>query len=674
LTAFGFKASDGTLDTGCVVVNVFVTSVNHRPVIVPVGDLTTPEDTPISITFSATDQEDIPTFKILSLPPSTVATLRDGSSTGAIITTTPFALSSRTVYFAPITHADVSFDYAATDGSLDSLLATQRVIITAVNHAPVATGQTISTQEDTEKLFQLTGTDDNDLSTSLIIIIDSLPAGVIQSCTTQACTTRNAVTVGTNINTQFFVYTPPLHQSPTTSFQFRVKDSGGLTSAQATVNIIVTHVNHAPEARPGQASYSTDEVTPIVIQLGFFDIDGDTVTVSIPAIDFLGSLFQYDSSTQTVGSAIVTPGTVVTDPSGFVYYVPAPNPTSRSPFTSLTYSVSDGQATAGASIPIFVTHISPPPVAITGPISLPEDSPGFPFALRGADAELPNDVFTVRVVQPPGAGTLYQSDGVTAITAANTVVTDATGIVVFVPGPNEFGDPYTSLVYTVTGTHGVSAPRTVPITVVNDFTDNPVAVFDQNSAHSTEDQFVVFELSGFDPDGQPVTATVRSAPPCININSPDCLGLLYQVGSDNSSRGVQIVGTDTPVTNAFRLVRFEPLPNKNGETTMSYFVVDPTARTSSLLQVHLVVDPVDDAPVANPGGNPRTISIPNTQLLNGFIITLSRADVDNPPSDLSGTFIVLPIQGTLFRLSDGTAIDDTHKTIGPGEDLPVQRK
>src|SRR5207249_5222064 len=52
-----------------------------------------------------------------------------------------------------------SFTFKANDGSLDSNPATVTITVTAVNDAPVATDQAITTDEDTPKPVNLTATD-----------------------------------------------------------------------------------------------------------------------------------------------------------------------------------------------------------------------------------------------------------------------------------------------------------------------------------------------------------------------------------------------------------------------------------------------------------------------------------------------------------------------------------
>src|SRR5204863_1652428 len=52
-----------------------------------------------------------------------------------------------------------SFTFKANDGSLDSNVASVTIAVTAVNDAPVATDQAVTTDEDTSKAITLSATD-----------------------------------------------------------------------------------------------------------------------------------------------------------------------------------------------------------------------------------------------------------------------------------------------------------------------------------------------------------------------------------------------------------------------------------------------------------------------------------------------------------------------------------
>src|SRR5207244_7790085 len=63
-----------------------------------------------------------------------------------------------------------SFTFKANDGTVDSAIATVAVTVTPVNDAPVATAQSVTTNQDTAKAISLTASDvDGDTLTYVVV-------------------------------------------------------------------------------------------------------------------------------------------------------------------------------------------------------------------------------------------------------------------------------------------------------------------------------------------------------------------------------------------------------------------------------------------------------------------------------------------------------------------------
>ncbi|MHB8873879.1 MAG: Ig-like domain-containing protein, partial [Myxococcaceae bacterium] len=78
--------------------------------------------------------------------------------------------ASRTYTPAADYHGSDGFAFKANDGALDSAPATVSITLTAVNDAPVADAQSITTAKDTAKDIVLTGSDvDGDALTFLVV-------------------------------------------------------------------------------------------------------------------------------------------------------------------------------------------------------------------------------------------------------------------------------------------------------------------------------------------------------------------------------------------------------------------------------------------------------------------------------------------------------------------------
>src|SRR5881628_2546773 len=142
--SFTYKANDGTVDSNLATVSITVTAVNDAPVATD-QTVVTDEDTAKGITLSGTDAEGSPLTYAIGTGPAH-GTL---SGPAPALTYTPAAN-----YNGPD-----SFTYKANDGTVDSNLATVSITVTAVNDAPVATDQTVVTDEDTAKGITLSATD-----------------------------------------------------------------------------------------------------------------------------------------------------------------------------------------------------------------------------------------------------------------------------------------------------------------------------------------------------------------------------------------------------------------------------------------------------------------------------------------------------------------------------------
>ena len=141
--SFSYKANDGTADSNVATVSVTVSAVNDAPVAAD-QSVTTAEDTAKAITLVATDVEgDTLTWA--------VGTPAHGTLTGTApdVTYTPAANYN----------GSDSFTFTVNDGTVDSNVATVSITVTAVNDAPVAADQSVTTAEDTAKAITLAGTD-----------------------------------------------------------------------------------------------------------------------------------------------------------------------------------------------------------------------------------------------------------------------------------------------------------------------------------------------------------------------------------------------------------------------------------------------------------------------------------------------------------------------------------
>src|SRR5206468_62258 len=135
------------------------------------------------------------------------------------------------------------------DSSANSATATVSLTVRPVNDAPVAIGDTYTTDEDTALTISAPGVLANDTD----IDGDTLTALLVTG------PTHGALTLNTNGS---FTYTPAANYNGPYTTLFRSSD-GSANSATATVSLTVRPVNDAPVA--SDDTYATDEDTALTI-------------------------------------------------------------------------------------------------------------------------------------------------------------------------------------------------------------------------------------------------------------------------------------------------------------------------------------------------------------------------------------------------------------------------
>ena len=202
-------SSYGELDSQVFIAAGSVRS--NRPPVANDQSVSTDQDTAVDVVLSATDADgDTLTYAVVAQPAH--GTL---SGIGANLTHIPAA-----GYSGPD-----AFTFSANDGAADSNAATVRVVVdraVPANRAPVATDQSVTTDQDTPVAVTLSATDADD---------DPLTYAV-------AAQPSHGTVSGTGAN---LTYTPSPGYSGPDAFTFTAND-GGLDSEPATVGIVVEPV------------------------------------------------------------------------------------------------------------------------------------------------------------------------------------------------------------------------------------------------------------------------------------------------------------------------------------------------------------------------------------------------------------------------------------------------
>ena len=602
--SFTFKVNDGQVDSNIATISILVTPVNDSPI---ANDLSASvaENAQTNLTLTASDVDGD------ALSYITVSSPIHGALSGAApnLTYTP----------TQNYNGSDSFTFKVNDGTVDSNIATVSITITAVNVAPVANSQSITTPEDTQASITLTGSDvDGDPITYSIVI--SPAYGTLS---------------GTLPN---LTYTPTADYNGSDSFTFKVND-GALDSNVATVSISVSAVPDAPVANA--SSIVTDEDTPASALLTGVDVDGNAITFSIstqplhgvltgtapsltysPNLNFNGSdSFTFTVSDGTLTSAVATVSitvnsvndapvsdgqsvtldedtptaialsatdvdgdaltyTIATSPTNGTLSGTAPNLTytpSANYFgiDSFTFYANDGTVNSNTStVSLTITSVNDAPTTSNQTITVAEDNSVI-ITLTGIDVD--GDQLTFTIETAPSHGTL---------TGSGSTLT-------YTPSPNYNGND--SFTYNVSDGTTSSNTSTVSITVtpVNDApTANNQSGANNQSVATPEDTPVAIIFTASDVDGDPLTYSIVSAP----------------------TQG-SLTGTPPNVT-------YSPALNFNGQDSFTFKANDGTA-DSNIATVTIDVSPVNDPPSILP--IPTIFTAEDTQRL----VCLSVVDVDS---------------------------------------------
>jgi uncharacterized repeat protein (TIGR02543 family) len=625
-----------TMDGNKTVTATF-TSTNTAPVAVD-DSYPTNEDTALTITAPGvlandTDTGPLTASKVSNPTHGTLQFNPDGS-----FTYTP----------AADYHGSDSFTYKASDGSLDSNVATVTIAVAPVNDAPVAEPKTVQVDEDGSIAVTLSGSDpDGDTLTFSIL---TPPDHGMLSGTAPDLT-----------------YAPGLNYNGPDRFTFQVSD--GFLSAQADLTIDVRPGNDSPVA-VGDA-YATDENTALdVSEPGVLandtDVDGDPLSTILVndvshgslTLDAAGSFhyapqagfsgedhFSYKANDGTADSSDVTvtikvntvnhapaarddnyssgedlvlsvaaPGVMENDTDtdgdalsailvrgtshgvlnfqadGSFSYVPELN---WYGMDSFTYKVSDTLAESNtATVTITISPVNDPPVATAQAVSVDEEG-SLAITLAGSDAD--GDPLTFAIATNPANGTL----------------SGAPPDVTYAPNGDFSGND--AFTFTVNDGQATSAPAAVSI-AVNAINDAPVC----RSLNLVTDENV----------------SVSGSPDCTDVDNPV---LSYQIVTPAQHGTASISGS---------LLSYSPNANYYGADNFSYQASDG-ALDSNVAAVSVTVNSVNNAPVANDDSATTPQDTPVT-------IPVLGNDSDADGDSLSITAVSTPVHGTTIINPDKT--------------------
>jgi large repetitive protein len=555
--SFTYTVSDGQLVSGTATVSLTVNAVNDAPDAVN-DSVTTDEDVAVTIPVRANDTDvegnSLSVTGVTQGTNGTVAINADGT-----LTYTPNAN-----FFG-----SDSFTYSVSDGQGGSDTATVSVTVNPVNDAPVAAGDSFTTNEDTALTVTLPGVLGNDTD------VDSAAlTAVLETGPTNGTLTFNA--------DGSFTYTPNLNFNGTDSFTYRASD--GALSHAGLVTISVTAVNDAPDAVNDSAITDEDVAVIVPVRANDTDVEGDSLSVT--------------------GVTQGTNGTVAINGDGTLTYTPNANFFGSDSFT---YTVSDGLESDTATVSVTVNPVNDAPVAAGDTFTTSEDTAltvSMPGVL-GNDTDVDSATLTATLVTGPVHGTL---------------TFNADGSFTYTPNANFNGGD--SFVYAVNDGQGGSDTETVQLTIAP-VNDAPVAL---------DDAYAINEN---------VALTVAMPGVLANDNDVDSGGLTAALLTGPAH------GTLT--FNADGSFVYTPNLDFSGDDSFDYTVSDGQGG-SDVGTVRLTIGAQNNAPVAENDSYATDEDVALTVTMPGVLAN----DTDADSSTLTAALVAGPAHGTLTFNSDGS--------------------
>ena len=430
---------------------ITVNAVNDAPTVNATASGTGTEDTDTVYTHAqmltlsgAADGDDVDADLSIAITNITNGTLAMTGGSGGAGTTFTF---TPTLNFV----GNMTFDYQVSDDTpAASTTGTATVAISAVNDLPVATANTVSTNEDTAHTFTLGEFSFTDIESHALASVSlsnlSLAGGTLEHSGGTTVSNGTTLTVAQILT---LIYTPANHAngSPLATFDFTVNDTGtGVVAAQMSIN--VTAVNDAPEIDLNGVPAGIDYTTTFIEGNGAINITSAGVTLTdidsislnsvvVTLTNRLDPASQESLSASTGGTSLSAIWSSATDtltisPSGSqpgnlanylsVLSAVQYNNTSNDPdltTRTVTFVANDGPDTSVlATTTITMSAVNDEPVTDPASASGNEDDASIAITLGGSDVD--GTVQSYSLSSLPANGILYSDAGLSSVAATGT--------------------------------------------------------------------------------------------------------------------------------------------------------------------------------------------------------------------------------------------------------------
>ena len=541
--SFTYTITDGTVSATATVSGT-VTPVNDAPVATN-DSFTVAEDDLVTVNVLSNDLD-------VDGNPLTITHVNGQAITAGgpavSVTNGSVALVGGQLVFTPVANYNgpASFTYTITDGTV-SAVATVSGTVTPVNDAPVASNDSFTVAEDDLVTVDVLG-NDSDVDNDDFTITHVNGTAITDGGAAVSVTNGTVALVAGEL-----VFTPAANYHGPASFTYTITD--GLVSAVAAVSGTVTPVNDAPIAANDSFTVAEDDLVTVSVLGNDSDVDNDVLTIT--HVNGTAITAGGPAVSVTNGSVALVAGELVFTPAAN-YHGPA----------SFTYTITDGTASAVATVSGTVTPVNDAPIAQNDSFTVAED--GFiSVNVLGNDSDVDGDDLTITHVD----GVAITSGG-PAVSVTNGTVALVSGQLVFTPAANYYGPA--SFTYTITdGTVSAVATVSGTVTPVN---DAPVAQNDIFTVAEDGSISVNVLSNDSDVDGNPLTIT--------HVN-----------GQAITAGGPAVSVTNGSVQLVSGQLVFTPAANYHGPASFTYTITDGTV--SAMATVSGTVTPVNDAPVAS---------------------------------------------------------------------------
>jgi large repetitive protein len=384
-----------------------------------------------------------------------------------------------------------------------------------------------------------------------------------------------------NTKTGEVLYSPNKDYFGTDAFTYNFKDNSGALSNTAKVNISIRSVNDPPIAVSDRASTDEDQAVNIDVLINDSDPDG-----------------QIDPTSVVITSNPANGTTSVDAKSGLVRYTPNKDYNGQDTFY---YTVRDnsGSVSKSTQVSVEIKPVNDPPVANDDEAVTEEDRAVLIRVLdNDVDIDSKLNVASVVVTSSPANG--------------KTVVNSDFGMITYTPNANFNGNDKFS--YTVRDDSGVLSNAATVFVSVSPVNDLPVARDDKGTVDEDKSVVITVLSNDADPDGSLVPSSVKATTPkngTANVNTTN--------GS----------------------ITYSPNKDYNGLDQFTYTVEDNEGGLSNTATVNIIVNSVNDAPVA-------VDDVAETDEEKSVIIAVLKNDLDVDGSLVPSTVKVTsgPANGT----------------------------